>query len=144
MKINGKTILHRSPEELWDLLMNPMVLRRCIPGCERVEADGEHAFRLNLKLGLGLLKGRFKGIVRMLDVQRPESYRMVVEARGRTGTIFGETLIRLLPLEDGLRTELEYSGTGKIDGGMALFGGAVLDGAVRDFSERFFAALSRL
>lgn len=143
MRIDGKTILRRSPEELWDLLMNPIVLHRCIPGCERVEADGLHSFRLNLRLGMGLLKGRFRGVVRMLDVQRPESYRMVVEATGRTGSIFGENIVRLLPLEGG-GTEVAYSGTGKVQGGVALFGGARLDSALREFSEKFFRTLATL
>lgn len=144
MKITGKTVVGRSPEELWDLLLDPEVLRRCIPGCEELERATDNTYRVRIKIGLGLIKGNFLGDVSVEDLQRPESYRMLVQAKGSTGFINGETSVRLVPFDGGHQTELEYEGEAHIGGVVASVGARLFQGAARNFSQQFFHALSSL
>jgi hypothetical protein len=144
MKISGKTIVGRSPEALWDLLLDPEVLKRCLPGCEAMARLDGSTYQLELKVGLGLIKGRFRGEVRLLDLQPPRSYRLQVKANGTTGFIEGASSLVLRPIEDGRATELEYEGEARIGGGIAAVGARLFQGAARSFQEQFFQNLAAL
>ena len=144
MKVSGKTVIERSPAELWELLLDPDVLRRCIPGCEELERAEDDTYRVKLKVGFGVLKGRFQGQVTLKDVKPRESYRLEVSARGATGFINGQTSIRLHELDGGKRSELEYEGEAHVGGVIASVGARFFQGAARNFTAEFFEAISSL
>ena len=40
MKFTGENVLNAPVEKAWDALLDPAVLVRTIPGCEKLEATG--------------------------------------------------------------------------------------------------------
>ena len=44
MKIEGTHELRAPRERVWQALVDPAVLQRCIPGCERLERTGEDTY----------------------------------------------------------------------------------------------------
>ena len=39
MKVSGTAVLHAPIDRVWDTLLDPAVLVRTIPGCERARGD---------------------------------------------------------------------------------------------------------
>jgi len=144
MNVSGSLIINRTPDDLWNLLLDPRVLRRCLPGCEELEPDGIDSFRVKIKVGLGLIKGRFKGSVKLLDVQPSQSYRLEVRARGTTGFVDGGSSIRLRPVEGGTKTELHYEGEARVGGVVATMGARLFQGAAQSFADDFFRSLREM
>src|SRR5262245_46617928 len=89
LKIEGTHQLKIPRERVYSLLVDPEVLRRCIPGCESLEQTEDNSYAATIKAGVGAIKGTFKGNVHLEDMRPPEHYRIVVEARGGPGFVKG-------------------------------------------------------
>ena len=144
MKVSGSVVVQRPPSELWRLLLDPEVLRHCVPGCETIEREADDVYRVKLKFGFGLVKGRFKGHIRIVDSVKEERYTIQVKARGITGFVDGKTSIVLKALSSGQSTKLEYEGDARIGGAVASVGARLLHGTIRRFQDKFFEKLAAL
>ncbi|HEX6284686.1 MAG TPA: SRPBCC domain-containing protein, partial [Pyrinomonadaceae bacterium] len=82
MKLSGTHELEATRERVYQSLVSPDVLQRCIPGCERLERTGDNTFATTIRAGVGSIKGLFEGKVRLEDLREPEHFRMVVEGKG--------------------------------------------------------------
>src|SRR6188474_2207633 len=89
MKIEGSQELRAPRERIYNALVDPEVLQRCIPGAERLEKTGENTYTAKLKAGVGAIKGDFQSVVRLEDMRPPEHYRIVVEGKGGPGFVKG-------------------------------------------------------
>jgi hypothetical protein len=144
LKVTGQKIVHRPLADLWQLLMDPQVLRKCIPQCEEFEVVGPGKYRVAIKVGFGLVRGSFRGEAELKDVVEPERYRLEVHAKGTTGFLKGSTEVRLSPIDGGQRTELAYESQVQAGGMLASVGARFLQGAARSFAEEFFDELAKL
>ena len=137
-KFTGQKVIDLSPEELWERLMDPVIMKRCIPRCEVLEPIGERRFRVALKVSFGLIRGTFQGEAELKDVVEPESYRLEMNARGTLGVVHGTTDIKLVPVDGGQRTELIYSSEATIGGLISKVGAKFHEDAARNFTDQFF------
>jgi carbon monoxide dehydrogenase subunit G len=48
MKISGENTIPHPAQEVWDALLDPAVLVRTIPGCERLETTGENTYAMTV------------------------------------------------------------------------------------------------
>ena len=71
MKIEGSHELSASRERVYQALIDPAVLQRCIPGCEKLEETGENTYSATLRTGVGSIKGLFTGNVKLEDLTPP-------------------------------------------------------------------------
>ncbi len=143
MEIKGKVTVERPPEELWDLLLDPDVLRECMPGCEHVERETEYTYRVRMRVGVGFFKTRFQGRVQLRDVVREKGYTLELKAQGAAGRVEGRTTISLSRV-DGTQTELEYEGRAQVSGALGSLGGQIFRNAAVGFQEEFFNKLAKL
>jgi hypothetical protein len=139
MKIEGTHELHASRERVYEVLIDPAVLQRCIPGCERLDKTGENAYSVTLRAGVGSIKGVFTGSVRLEDMQPPRHFRMVVEGKGQPGFLKGTGDIDL-DERDGI-TVVSYKGDVQVGGTIASVGQRMLQGAVKMTAAQFFTAI---
>lgn len=139
MKIEGTQTLHAARERVYSALTDPEILRRCIPGCESLDKTAEDTYAAILKAGVGALKGRFKGEVRLEDMHPPEHYRIVVEGKGAVGFAKGSADFDL-EAQDGIAL-IKYSGELQIGGTLAGVGQRMIEAAAKMMAARFFAAL---
>ena len=144
MKLNGRQIVDRPPEQLWDLFTDPEVLQKCIPGCEQLDPIGDNRYFVEMKVGIGPVKGRFQGTVEFTDIVAPESYRLVVKAKGTTGFINGTSDLRLTPQDGGSKTELTYQSEAKVSGVLASIGARLMESVGKSFAHQFFDNLAGL
>ena len=71
MKIEGTYHVEADPRLVWEGLMSPDLLARCIPGCQQLEQTGDGAYAVKLKTGIGAVSGTYTGTVRIYDIDEP-------------------------------------------------------------------------
>ncbi len=55
MKIEGSYTINASRELVWRALLDPGVLAKTIPGCEKLTATGENRYTAVVKAGVGAI-----------------------------------------------------------------------------------------
>ena len=140
MKIAGTQQLPFPPARAYELMQDPVVLAKAIPGCEGLERTGPDEYKLKMKMMLASLSGAFEGKVKLTEPQPPTSFRMVVEGSGKIGFMKGEGLLRLSEKDGG--TEVAYEGDAQVGGTMAAVGQRLIDVTARMLIKKFFEALA--
>ena len=82
MQMQGSRELIVSQQIAWDALNDPEVLKACIPGCDRVELSGDNQYNIGMALKIGPVSAKFTGVINLLDVEAPRSYRLKFEGQG--------------------------------------------------------------
>src|SRR5262252_6004374 len=139
MRLEGTSELRAPRERVYQSLVDPAVLQRCIPGCERLERTGEAEYAVTLRAGVGSIKGVFTGSVRLEDMRPPVHYRLVVEGKGQPGFVKGSGDLDLE--EAGDVTSIKYSGDVQIGGTIAGVGQRMVQGAAKMMASQFFTAI---
>src|SRR4029077_3131803 len=121
------------------LLTDPEVLRRCIPGCESLEKTDEDTYAATMKAGVGMVKGTFKGNVKLAEMRPPEHYRLEVDGKGGPGFVKGTGDFDLEEKDDA--TLIKYAGEMQVGGTIAAIGQRMIQGAAKMMAARFFTAL---
>jgi uncharacterized protein len=137
-KFTGQKVIDLPPAELWLRLMDPVVIKRCIPRCEVLEPIGDGRFLVVIKVSYGLVRGTFRGEAELKDVVEVESYILEMNAKGTLGSVHATTDIQLLPVGGGARTELVYSSEAAIGGLISKVGAKFHEDAARSFTDQFF------
>ena len=139
MKIEGTHEINAPRERVYALLTDPEVLRRCIPGCESLEKTESDTYAATMKAGVGMIKGTFKGNVKLEDMRPPEHYRLAVDGKGAPGFVKGTGDFDLEE-KDGA-TLIRYAGEMQVGGTIAGIGQRMIQGAAKMMASRFFTAL---
>jgi uncharacterized protein len=139
MDITGTYTFNALPQRVWDLLMDPTVIAGCIPGCEKLEPDGEDRYRARLSVALAAITGTYDGVVTIADRNPPQSYKLIVEGQGKPGFVKGSAAISLR--EAGGSTIVDVSGTVQTGGAIARLGQRLIGGVSKMMQDRFFACL---
>jgi len=139
MKIEGTHQLDASRARVYDLLIDPEVLQRCIPGCERLEKTEDNAYSATIRAGVGAIKGVFTGSVRLEDMRPPEHYRIVVSGKGAPGFLKGAGDLDLVEQANG--TLIKYTGDLQLGGTIASVGQRMIQGTSKMMASQFFTAL---
>ena len=140
MKISGDQVLNLPPQRAYDLLHDPGVLARCMPGCESLEQIGEGEYAMKMKMALASVSGLFQGKVKTADPNPPESFRLIVEGTGKIGFMKGDGVLHLSPVEAG--TKVAFEGEVQIGGTIAAVGQRLLDTTAKMLIKKFFDRLS--
>ena len=139
MKIEGTHELRAKRERVYQALTDPEVLRRCIPGCERLEKTGEDTYAVTLRAGVGSIKGVFTGHVRLEDLRPPAHYRLLVDGKGQPGFLKGTGDLDLE--EQTSETLIKYQGDVQVGGTIASVGQRMIQGAAKMMASQFFTAI---
>ncbi|AXE91019.1 carbon monoxide dehydrogenase subunit G [Paraburkholderia terricola] len=141
MELSETHTLPVSQQRAWEALNDTDILHACIPGCETIEADGEHAYNVVLSASVGPVKARFKGRMQLTDIEAPNTYTIVFEGQGgAAGFGKGTTRVTLAP-EGDEATRLEYTASAQVGGKLAQIGSRLVDGAARKLAGEFFKRL---
>jgi uncharacterized protein len=141
MKLEGTYTIPAAREAVWRGLMDPQILARALPGCEKMEPDPDGSYRAELKVGIGAVSGTYHGRVQILDPVPLEHYQMKVEGKGTGGFVNGEGT---LTLSDGpAGTAIRYAGDARVGGVIASVGQRLLQGAAHKIVSQFFEAFAK-
>lgn len=139
MKVEGAFTIDAERERVWDMLMSPETLAGCIPGCESFEPVDEDTYNIAMRVGVAAVRGNYTGSVTIADKRRLESYRMVVQGRGRGGSVRGEGVLTLSDIDGG--TQVSVVGDAQVTGVVARVGQRLMGNASRMLMNQFFNCL---
>ena len=113
MKMNDSREIAATPEAVWAAILDPEVLKQCIPGCESMEGSPEEGFDATVVQKVGPVKAKFSGKVNLEDMNPPNSVKLVGEGKGgAAGFAKGEATVTLAPSDTG--TTLTYDVDAKV------------------------------
>ena len=139
MKISGSHTLPVNQQRAYEVLQDPVILARCMPGCDRLDKVGEDSYEMKMKMLIASINGLFDGKVRIADQNPHTSFKLIVEGAGRIGFIKGEGLLTLTPNEHG--TQVGYDGDVHVGGTIASVGQRLIDATSKMMIKRFFDKL---
>jgi hypothetical protein len=142
MKLEGTYEVPAPRSKVWEAFLDPKVLKKAIPGCEKLEALGNDEYKATMKIGVGGVKGTFEGKVKLSDKQPPDSYKMSAEGSGGPGFIRSETHIMLSDHDGG--TRVTYSADVQVGGLIASVGQRMLGGVSKMMADKFFNRMGEL
>ena len=137
MKISGANTLPHPPEQVWDALLDPSVLVSTIPGCERLEATGDHAYSMTVTAGVAAIKGTYAGTCRLSDLQPRDSLVMTLQGAGAPGTVDATVDVSFSPAEDG-GTTVSWSADAVVGGMVGGVGQRMLASVSKRMAGEFF------
>jgi len=140
MKLSGWYALAAPQARAYELLQNPVVLARCMPGCERLEQIGEGEYAMRMKMVLASVSGLFDGKVRITEQDPPTGFRLVVEGNGKIGFMKGDG--RLALATDGDGTSVGFAGDVQVGGTIANVGQRLIEMTAKMLIKRFFDKLA--
>lgn len=138
MELQGSRQLAVTQQQAWEALNDPEVLKLCIPGCDSIEATGEHAYQLTNAIKVGPVAAKFKGTLQLADIQAPHSYTIHFEGNGGAAG-FGKGSARVsLAALPAAGCELGYQVHATVGGKIAQVGQRLIDGVAKSMAESFF------
>ena len=141
MKIRGEASVEREREVVFERMLDPAILARCLPGCEKMEQIAPGAYRVTVKIGIGAVKGTFQADVALSDLEPPESYTMTLEGKSPVGHARGSASICLAAAVDGV-TGITYEGDARISGTIAAVGQRLLGATANKMARTFFQRMA--
>jgi hypothetical protein len=141
MKVSGTYLLSAPRDRLWQSLNDPAFLKRCLPGCESLEALGPDRYQVTLTVGIAAVKGKYTGTVTLSEQEPPQRFTMQVQGKGPGGFLQGTGTLALA--EDPQGTNVTYQGDVQVGGPIASVGQRLLEGAAKMMVGQFFSAVNR-
>ena len=138
MVMTGEVQLLAAQEAVWAKLNDPEVLKVCIPGCETLEKLSDTEFQAVATNKIGPVKARFKGKVRLSDLDPPNGYKISGEGDGGVAGFAKGGAVVTLKAQDG-GTLLSYNVEAQIGGKLAQIGQRLVNGAAKKLADQFFA-----
>jgi len=141
MDMTGERRIAAPRGRVWDALVDPVVLKVSIPGCESLEKQSDTAMKATAVVKVGPMTGRFSGNVQLSDLDPPNGYTINGEGQGGVlGFAKGGAKVRLS--DDGPGTLLAYEVHAQVGGKMAQLGARLIDASAKQMAEAFFDRFS--
>lgn len=141
MKLEGSYTFDAPRDIVWQSLLDPDVLARVMPGCEKLEQVGDNQYEGMIKIRVGPVQGKFQGKVTLEDITEPDSYNMTIDGKGAPGFMKGQGHVKLEPQGDS--TLMYYAGEAQVGGRIASVGQRLLDSSAKALTKQSLDNLSK-
>jgi carbon monoxide dehydrogenase subunit G len=142
MNLNGSYTFAGPRSKVWDLLQDPDVLAKALPGTERLARTAEDRYEGVMKVSVGpVTAAKFDIVVVLGDKVEPERFTMQIDGKGAVGYTRGSASIALADHSDG--TELTYSSNVQVGGKIAAVGQRLLESVGKMMMKQALEALQR-
>jgi carbon monoxide dehydrogenase subunit G len=137
MQLTDQRQIMADPATVWAALLDPEVLKACVPGCESMSGTAEDGFEAVVVQKVGPVSARFTGVVTLSDIVQGQSLRISGEGKGGpAGFAKGGANVTLTPSEGG--TLLAYEVNANVGGKIAQLGSRIIDGFAKKMADEFF------
>jgi carbon monoxide dehydrogenase subunit G len=142
MKIAGSDVVPQPVERVWDALLDPRVLVATIPGCERLEATGDHEYAMTVTAGVAAIKGTYAGSCALSDLDEHRSLVMRLQGAGGPGTVDATVDVSFEDLgPEG--TRISYAADAVVGGMVGGVGQRMLSSVSKRMAAEFFGNVGR-
>jgi uncharacterized protein len=134
MKLQHKTEVGATPDDVWAFLQDTRAVVQCMPGAELVDELGDDQYEGLLRVAIGPLKMNYAGKASVIE-RNTEAHRMVIDASGRdkrgSGAVKAHVQLEVEAVDAGSRINVvtDVDLTGRI---------ASLGRGIRDVSNGMF------
>jgi carbon monoxide dehydrogenase subunit G len=143
MILNGTFTFNGPRQKVWDLLQNPEVLAKALPGTERLTLSGPDRYEGVMKVSIGpMTAAKFDVVVTLGNKQPPERFTMQIDGRGAVGFARGTAAVALQDQADG-GTAMEYTSDVQIGGRIASVGQRLIESVSRMMMRQALESLDR-
>ena len=140
MELHGERLIPASLETTWAALNDPQTLQACIAGCESLERSGDDAYTAVVAMKIGPVSARFKGNLKMTDIDAPNGYTIAFDGQGGVAGFGKGSADVKLSAEGAAATKLAYHARATVGGKMAQIGSRLIDATAAKITEDFFKA----
>lgn len=143
MKLDGTFTFHGPRQLVWDLLQDPDVLAKALPGTERLELVEADRFRGVMKVSVGPVSAaKFDITVSLRDKNAPESFVMGIEGKGAVGHTRGTATVHLSE-QTSDATTMKYTSDVQVGGTIAAVGQRLIETVGRTMMKQALDGLDR-
>lgn len=137
MELQDARQIAAPPDVVWAAILDPEILRECIPGCESMTGSPEEGFEAVVVQKVGPVKARFTGVVQLSDIVPGQSVTISGEGKGGpAGFAKGGARVTLAAQDGG--TQLSYQVDAAVGGKLAQLGSRLIDGFAKKLADDFF------
>lgn len=137
MLLSDTREIKADPKTVWDAILNPEVLKECIPGCESLTGSVAEGYEAVVKQRVGPVSATFTGLVQLSDIVEGKSLKISGEGKGGVaGFAKGGANVSFEPMEGG--TRLTYEAEANVGGKIAQLGSRIIDSFARKLADEFF------
>src|ERR1700745_3251668 len=142
MTMNGEYQLPVARGTVWEKLNEAETLKACIPGCESLDKLSDTEFQAVAVTKIGPVKARFKGKVKLTDLDPPNGYRISGEGDGGVaGFAKGGANVALEDKDGG--TLLVYHVEAQIGGKDPQTRQRLVNGSAKKLADEFFTNFAK-
>ena len=143
MELKDTQRINAPRKTVYEAMNDPEILRQCIPGCEALEMTSETDMTATVVLKVGPVKAKFKGVIKLTNLNPPISYTLIGEGKGGSaGSAKGTVNVNLE--QDGNATILGYEVDAVVTGKFAQLGGRLIDSTAKKLAGQFFKKFSEI
>jgi carbon monoxide dehydrogenase subunit G len=135
MIFEGRYELKAPREKVWDFIIDPARIGKCLPELKSMEVEGEDKFAAVIRLGVGHLRTDFKFSIEITGKEPISNVQLKAVGTGSGSNVTIDTTIELKETAAG--TELIYSANASVAGIMASLGQRV----IHDTTEKTVTAI---
>lgn len=143
MNLNGTFTFNGPRAVVWELLQDPDVLAKALPGTERLTRAGTDRFEGVMKVSVGpVTAAQFAVTVSLKDQVPPERVAMQIDGKGAVGYTRGTATVELAEQPDG-STLMQYASDVQVGGKIAAVGQRLLDSVAKMMMRQALDGLDR-
>ena len=143
MNLNGTFTFNGPREQVWDLLQDPIVLAKALPGTERLALTSEDHYEGVMKVSVGpVTAAKFDVAVALKDKLPPHRMAMQIEGKGPVGFTRGTASVVLEEQPEG-KTLMQYTSDVQVGGRIASVGQRLLESVGKMMMRQALDALER-
>ena len=143
MILSGTFTFQGSRARVWDILQDPDVLAKALPGTKTLTKTGEDRYQGVMKVNVGPMSAaEFAINVELKDKIAPESFAMVIDGKGAVGFTKGTATIALEE-QPGAVTVMTYTSDVQIGGKIAAVGQRLLESVGKMMTRQALEALNK-
>jgi carbon monoxide dehydrogenase subunit G len=137
MLLSDTREIKADPKVVWDAILNPDVLKECIPGCQSLTGSVADGYEAVVKQKVGPVSATFTGLVQLSDIVEGRSLKISGEGKGGVaGFAKGGANVSFEPMEGG--TRLTYEAEANVGGKIAQLGSRIIDSFAKKLADEFF------
>jgi uncharacterized protein len=143
MELTSQQALPVPQQIAWDALNDTAMLQAAIPGCESLTPTEPGQYDVAVTAAVGPVKAKFKGKLRLDEINAPTSYTIHFEGQGgAAGHGKGHARVRLEPTGPH-ETMLHYTAQASVGGKIAQIGSRLIDMAAQKMATEFFTQFNQ-
>ena len=141
MKLNGSHQFKATSTQVYNAILNPEILKSCIPGCHSVEYLDTNHIQANVSTPLPGLKGPYGVVISIGNRQAPNYLELQTQRKGRAGSVNAVSQINLA--DDPGGSLLTYNANADLEGPVAIANNPLVEGVTKNWLGSFFKNLDK-